>query len=59
MSLEEFVGRIAEREGVPVEEARAHARAVMNTIRDAVVAKEWRDVGAQLPRRYLEELAEP
>jgi uncharacterized protein (DUF2267 family) len=59
MSLEEFVGRIAEREGVPVEEVRAHARAVMNTIRDAVVAKEWHDISSQLPNSYLKELAEP
>jgi uncharacterized protein (DUF2267 family) len=59
MSLEEFVRRIAEREGVPADVARAHARAVMNTIRDAVVAKEWHDISSELPRSYLQELAEP
>ena len=59
MPLEEFVRRIAEREGVPVDVARAHARAVMNTIRDAVVAKEWHDISSELPNSYLQELAEP
>jgi uncharacterized protein (DUF2267 family) len=59
MSLEEFVRRIAEREGVPVDVARVHARAVLNTIRDAVVAKEWHDIESELPRSYLAELAEP
>jgi uncharacterized protein (DUF2267 family) len=59
MSLDEFVRRIAEREGVPVDVARAHARAVLNTVRDAVVAKEWHDIESELPRSYLAELAEP
>jgi uncharacterized protein (DUF2267 family) len=59
MPLEEFVRRIAEREGVPVEIARDHARAVMNTVRDAVLAKEWHDISSELPRSYLQELAEP
>jgi uncharacterized protein (DUF2267 family) len=59
MPLEEFVRRIAEREGAPVDVARAHARAVMNTIRDAVVAKEWHDISSELPNSYLQELAEP
>jgi uncharacterized protein (DUF2267 family) len=59
MPLEEFVRRIAEREGVPVDVARAHARAVLNTVRDAVVAKEWHDISSELPRSYLAELAEP
>jgi uncharacterized protein (DUF2267 family) len=59
MPLEEFVQRIAEREGVPVDVARDHARAVMNTIRDAVVAKEWHDISSELPNSYLQELAEP
>jgi uncharacterized protein (DUF2267 family) len=59
MSLDEFVRRIAEREGVSVDVARAHARAVLNTVRDAVVAKEWHDINSELPRSYLAELAEP
>jgi uncharacterized protein (DUF2267 family) len=58
MPLEEFVRRIAEREGAPVDVARAHARAVLNTVRDAVVAKEWHDISSELPRSYLQELAE-
>ncbi|MGP4058848.1 DUF2267 domain-containing protein [Mycobacterium sp. 4D054] len=59
MPLEEFVHRIAEREGVPDDIARAHARAVLNTVRDAVVAKEWHDLSSELPRSYLQDLAEP
>lgn len=59
MPLEEFVRRIAEREGVPVDVARAHARAVLNTVRDAVLPKEWHDISSELPNSYLEELAEP
>lgn len=59
MPLEEFVRRIAEREGVPVDAARVHARAVLNTVRDAVMAKEWHDISSELPRSYLKELAEP
>jgi hypothetical protein len=31
----------------------------MNTIRDAVVAKEWHDISSELPNSYLQELAEP
>ncbi|MCW2653597.1 MAG: hypothetical protein JWR32_4573 [Mycobacterium sp.] len=59
MPLEEFVRRIADREGVPADVAREHARAVLNTVRDAVVAKEWHDISSELPRSYLQELAEP
>jgi uncharacterized protein (DUF2267 family) len=59
MPLEEFVQRIADREGVPVDVAAMHARAVLNTVRDAVVAKEWHDISSELPRSYLQELAEP
>jgi uncharacterized protein (DUF2267 family) len=59
MPLEEFLQRIADREGVPVDVAAMHARAVLNTVRDAVVPKEWHDISSELPRSYLQELAEP
>jgi uncharacterized protein (DUF2267 family) len=36
MSLDEFVRAVAEREGVPPERAREHARAVFATLREAV-----------------------
>ena len=44
---------------MPVDVARAHARAVLNTVRDAVLPKEWHDISSELPNSYLEELAEP
>jgi uncharacterized protein (DUF2267 family) len=59
MSLDEFVARIAEREGVPPEVARGHARAVLSTVRDAVLPKEFHDIAAELPRVYLTELCYP
>jgi uncharacterized protein (DUF2267 family) len=51
MSLERFVGRVAEREGVPPEQARAHARAVLATVREAV-GEEFYDVTVQLSPEY-------
>jgi uncharacterized protein (DUF2267 family) len=48
MSLERFVDRVAEREGVPPEQARTHARAVFTTLREAV-GEELYDVTVQLP----------
>jgi uncharacterized protein (DUF2267 family) len=54
MSLEEWVERIAELEGVSPEQAREHARAVLRTLEEAVSRKEFRDVLAQLPDDHLE-----
>jgi uncharacterized protein (DUF2267 family) len=51
MSLERFVDRVAEREGVPPEQARTHARAVLATLREAV-GEEFYDVTVQLPPEY-------
>jgi uncharacterized protein (DUF2267 family) len=56
MSLDEFVGRIADREQAAWEDALEHARAVFATLREAVPEKEWSDVMAQLPRAYSEAL---
>jgi uncharacterized protein (DUF2267 family) len=59
MTLDEFVTRIAERERVPAEVAREHARAVLSTTRDAVLPKEFHDIASELPRIYVEELCYP
>jgi uncharacterized protein (DUF2267 family) len=49
-SLDEFLKRVAEREGVTRDEARVHARAVLSTLREALSPKEFLDTLAQLPR---------
>ena len=51
MSLEEFLVRIAEREGVDRDDA-GHARAVFAALRDYVSSKEIHDVESELPREY-------
>ncbi|MEY2535888.1 MAG: hypothetical protein QOF29_3798 [bacterium] len=52
MSLDEFVGRVAEREGVSAGEAREHTRAVLRTLREVVGDDEFFDVTVQLPDEY-------
>jgi uncharacterized protein (DUF2267 family) len=52
MSLEQFLERVAMREGVPPEQAREHARAVFATLRDAVPEQEVFDIAAQLPQEF-------
>jgi uncharacterized protein (DUF2267 family) len=56
LSLDEFVARVAEREGVSAEEALDHAQAVFTTLREAVPDREFSDVLAELPRGYYEAL---
>ena len=56
MSLDEFVARVAEREGVSREQALDHARAVFTTLREAIPDKEWSDLLTELPRAYTEAL---
>jgi uncharacterized protein (DUF2267 family) len=56
MSLDEFVGRIADREDVTWEDAVEHARAVFATLREAIPPREWSDLTAELPRSYSEAL---
>ncbi|GAA2758459.1 DUF2267 domain-containing protein [Actinopolymorpha rutila] len=51
MSVERFLARVAEREGVTPQEAFVHARAVMTTLREAV-GEEFHDVVAQLGPKY-------
>ena len=52
MNLDAFLDRIAEREGVSVDDAGDHARAVLLTLREAVGDKEFFDVLAELPQDY-------
>jgi uncharacterized protein (DUF2267 family) len=59
MSVDEFLERIAEREGVSHEEAVAHTRAVFAALRELVTGKEFRDMAAQLPADYAPLLASP
>jgi uncharacterized protein (DUF2267 family) len=56
MSLDEFVERIADREGVGYEQALEHARAVFAALRDTITEKELSDVLSELPRGYQEAL---
>jgi uncharacterized protein (DUF2267 family) len=57
MSLDEFVDRVAAREGAGPEQALDDARAVLRTLRDAVGDDEFFDVTVQLPGEYREALA--
>jgi uncharacterized protein (DUF2267 family) len=52
MPLERFVARVAEREGVTPDQARAHARAVLTALHAAVGDEEFSDVTVQLPPEY-------
>ncbi len=51
-SLDEFVRRISEREGVDIDTASSDASAVMTVLREAVTAGELRDVLDQLPQNF-------
>jgi uncharacterized protein (DUF2267 family) len=59
MSLDDFLRRVAEREGVTPTEAREHTRAVFATLREAVGEDEFRDVSVQLPLEYASVQARP
>ena len=58
MPLEEFLRRVAQREGADQDEAglfgetARHARAVLATLADAVSAKDWYDATVELPDEY-------
>ena len=58
MPPEEFVDRVARREGASPEEAGRHARAVLTTLREAV-GEEFYDVTVQLPPGYARLWAAP
>jgi uncharacterized protein (DUF2267 family) len=53
MSLDEFLRAIAEREGVDLEQAQDHARAVLAMLREAITEKEFHDLTSELPDAYL------
>jgi uncharacterized protein (DUF2267 family) len=57
MSLDTFERRVATREGVSLEQAHDHVRAVLQTLREAVGNDEFLDVTSQLPSDYVEVLA--
>jgi uncharacterized protein (DUF2267 family) len=57
MTADEFVARVAQREGVSLEEAEQHVRAVFHVLREVLTGKEFSDVAAQLSRDYAPLLA--
>jgi uncharacterized protein (DUF2267 family) len=52
--LAEFVHRVAEREGVPEETAKAHAKAVFAALGRALDEKELHDMISELPKEFRE-----
>jgi uncharacterized protein (DUF2267 family) len=50
----EFVKKVADREGAPVDEARQHVRAIFAALRDAITPGEFDDVTSQLDHSYQE-----
>ncbi len=52
--VDEFFKRVSEREGVRVEDAMRHARAVMSVLQSAVTRGEINDVRAQLPPEFAQ-----
>jgi uncharacterized protein (DUF2267 family) len=56
ISLDEFIDRVAQREGATWEDALDHARAVMQTLRETIPDKEFSDILHELPRGYYEAL---
>ncbi|MEV7007827.1 DUF2267 domain-containing protein [Streptosporangium sp. NPDC051022] len=58
-SLDDFLGRVAERQGVSREEGRRHAQAVFTTLREAITEKGFLDVMLGLPEEYRALLTAP
>jgi uncharacterized protein (DUF2267 family) len=52
LSLEAFLERLGEREGVDSDAARNHASAVMTVLREAVSGGELDNIREQLPREF-------
>jgi uncharacterized protein (DUF2267 family) len=52
MRLDDFVRRVAEREGISLDRALQHVSAVLRTVREAVGEQEFLDVTSQLPAEY-------
>jgi uncharacterized protein (DUF2267 family) len=57
MSAGDFVARVAEKEGVSEDEARAHVRAGFAGLREVISGKEFSDMAAQLSQDYAPLLA--
>jgi uncharacterized protein (DUF2267 family) len=57
MTADEFVARVADREGVDLDEAEQHVCIVFTALREAISPKEFSDVVAQLSRDYASLLA--
>ena len=51
-SLNDFLQRVGEEEGVGIEEASPHARAVMGVLEEAVTKGEMDDVRRQFPSEF-------
>ena len=51
-SLNDFLQRVGEEEGVGIEEASAHARAVMGVLEEAVTEGEMDDIRRQFPSEF-------
>jgi uncharacterized protein (DUF2267 family) len=49
---DEFVEKVADREGASPEEAREHVRAIFAALRDALTPGEFDDIVAQLDKSY-------
>lgn len=58
-SVEEFYGRVAQKEGVGTDEAVKHARAVATVLQTAVTGGELEDVRTQLGDDYEELFGQP
>lgn len=50
--LEEFFERVGEEEGIGIDQAQEHARAVISVLCDAVTQGEIDDVKSQLPKDF-------
>ena len=51
-SLNDFLQRVGEEEGVGIQEASVHARAVMGVLEEAVMEGEMDDVRRQVPSEF-------
>jgi uncharacterized protein (DUF2267 family) len=57
--VDEFYGRVAQKEGVSQDEAVRHARAVATVLQTAVTGGEFDDVRSQLGNEYKELFGQP
>jgi uncharacterized protein (DUF2267 family) len=57
MTVDEFIDTVAEREGIELEDAERHTRAVFSALRAVLSGKEFQDMAAQLSEDYRPLLA--